>query len=268
MDRVKKLTPVLDRVFATHVYPETVTTDNGPPYSSYEMEKFAKGKGFRLTPVTPDDPQFNGFMKNFVKLMCKLLHNAVSESMYSETELHNYLLPCRATPHSTTECSPAEMLFNHRLQTKLPQIFNVKECDGDDLKDMRERHDEKRLQQKKYFDIHKRAKPKDIAVGDKVLIGQDKTTLKPPFDPSPYTLTEVNGNRLPVQRHHGSTRIRDKSHLKKLKDRPTNLIPLGRKTSPQFVQTTPGWTWKGTSGSQLQMLPLVQVHFMLLNCQR
>ena len=28
----KKLKPVLDRVFATHCYPETVTADNGPPY--------------------------------------------------------------------------------------------------------------------------------------------------------------------------------------------------------------------------------------------
>ena len=32
----KKLKPVLNCVFATHSYPETVTTDNGPPYSSYE----------------------------------------------------------------------------------------------------------------------------------------------------------------------------------------------------------------------------------------
>ena len=34
----------------------------------------------------------------------------------------------------------------------------------------------KRLQQKKYFDIHKCAKTKNIAVGDKVLIRQNKTT--------------------------------------------------------------------------------------------
>ena len=103
----KKRKPVLDHVFATHGFPETVTTDNGPPYSSYEMEKYAKAKGFRLTPVTPDDPQCNGFVESFVKVMCKLLHTAVSENKDPKTELYNYLLHYRATPHSTTGRSPA-----------------------------------------------------------------------------------------------------------------------------------------------------------------
>ena len=76
----KKLKPVLDSVFATHTYPETVTTDNGPPYPSYEMEKYAKEKGFRLRPVTPYDPQCNGFVESFVKLMCKVLHTAAFEN--------------------------------------------------------------------------------------------------------------------------------------------------------------------------------------------
>ena len=33
-------------------------------------------------------------------------------------------------------------------------------------------------------------------------------------------------------RHDGSTRIRDRNHLKKLKDRPTNLIPSWEKNQP------------------------------------
>ena len=97
---------------------------------------------------------------------------------------------------------------------------------------MMERDDKKRLQQKKYFDIHKRAKPKNIAVCDKVLIRQNKNTLKPLLDPSPYTVAEVNGNRVLAQRHDDSTRIRDKNHLKKLKDRPTNIIPSWKKNQP------------------------------------
>ena len=67
-----------------------------------------------------------------------------------------------------TRCSPVEMLFNLKLQTKLSQVFTVEEWD--ELKEIREHHDEKRLQQKKYFDMHKWAKPKNIAVSDKVLI--------------------------------------------------------------------------------------------------
>ena len=97
---------------------------------------------------------------------------------------------------------------------------------------MRERHDEKRSKQKKYFDIHKRAKPKNIVVGDKMLIRQNNTTLKPPFDQSPYAVTELNGNRVLAQRPDGSTRIRDKKHLKKLKDQLVNLLPSWEKNQP------------------------------------
>ena len=74
-----KLKPVLDRIFATHGYPETMTADNGPPYPSSEMKQYAKEKGFRLTPVSPKDPRGNGFVENFVKNMCKLIHTSMVE---------------------------------------------------------------------------------------------------------------------------------------------------------------------------------------------
>jgi len=51
-----KLRPVLDRVFATHGIPESLTTDNGPPYSSHEMKEYSQEMGFQLTPVTPRRP--------------------------------------------------------------------------------------------------------------------------------------------------------------------------------------------------------------------
>ena len=54
----KKLRPILDRVFATHGIPETVTSDNGPPYTSHDIKMYAAEKGFSLTPVSPEDPQF------------------------------------------------------------------------------------------------------------------------------------------------------------------------------------------------------------------
>ena len=97
----KKLKPVLDHVFATHGYPETVTADNGLPYSSYEMEKYAKGKGFRLPPVTPDDPQCDGFVESFVKVMCKLLHTAVSKikiQKQSYTTIHSIIVLLHIVP--------------------------------------------------------------------------------------------------------------------------------------------------------------------------
>ena len=116
-----KLEPCLDRIMATHGIPKQLTTDNGSPYFSNEMAQYAKRMGFKHHPVTPKDPQSNGFAESFVKLLCKLVHAATAEGKDPKRELHNYFLQCRATPHTTLEKSPAEVLFGRKIQTKLPQ---------------------------------------------------------------------------------------------------------------------------------------------------
>ena len=143
----RKLRPVLDRIFATHGIPETVTSDNGPPYPSHEMERYAIEKGFALTPVSPEDPKGNGFAENFVKFLCKMVHTSVIDGKDPKLEIFNYLLQYRATPHTTTGLSPAEMLFGRKIHTKLPRISVPKESEVD--KDVRKKHDRKKLKAKR-----------------------------------------------------------------------------------------------------------------------
>jgi hypothetical protein len=61
------------------------------------MSEYAKYIGFELTPVTPEDPQSNGFAENFVKLVCKLVHTAVADHKDPKEEVQNFLLQYRAT---------------------------------------------------------------------------------------------------------------------------------------------------------------------------
>ena len=89
--------------------------------------------------MSPEDPQCNGFAKNFVKFLCKLLQTASVAGKDPCAEHYKYLLHYRATPHTTTEKSPAEMLFRRRLQTKLPYIFGSNETD--EQKTTRDLHD-------------------------------------------------------------------------------------------------------------------------------
>ena len=62
--KFEALRPVLDRVFCTHGIPETLSTDNGPPYFSDDLKAYCKEMGITLDPVTPKDPQCNGFAEN------------------------------------------------------------------------------------------------------------------------------------------------------------------------------------------------------------
>ena len=140
------------------------------------MAEYANEMEFKFSAVSPEDPQCDGFEENFVKFLCKLLHTASVEGKDPRAEIYKYLLQYRATPHTTTERSPAEMLFGRRLQTKLPYVFESNETD--EQKKTRYLHDQKKLKQKYYFDKKWMAKPKKINVGDKVLVCQKKCTAK------------------------------------------------------------------------------------------
>ena len=218
----EKLRPVLDRIFSTHGIPEKLSTDNGSPYTSDALAQYAKEMGFQLTPVTPRDPQCNGFAENFIKTLCKLLHTCAAEEKDPKRELHRFLLQYRATPHLTTGRSPAEMLFNRRIRTKLP-IYQV-DSETDEQKEIRKNHDEKKLVQKKNFDRRRRAIYKKVNVGDEVLIRQEKTTTRPPFNPNPFKVTAVNGNQITMTDGDKSFK-RDKNQIKVYQRRTDDLKP-------------------------------------------
>lgn len=216
------LEPCLDRIIASHGIPERISTDNGSPYFGHEMAEYTKRNGIKHDPVTPEDPQSNGFAESFVKLLCKFLHTKIIEGQDPKKELQNYLLLYRATPHSSTGKSPAEMLNGRKIKTKLPQVFSSAE--SQEKQKIRQYHNEKKLQQKTYFDRRRNAKNTPVNHGDKVLIRQKKTTINSPFDPKPYKVIKVVGNRVTAERGE-SKRTRDKNYIKVLKPRPVELIP-------------------------------------------
>ena len=168
------------------------------------MAEYAKEMGFKLLPVSPKDPQCNGFAEKFVKFLCKLLHTASVKGKDPRAELYKYLLHYRATPHTTTEKSPAEMLFGGRLQTRLPYIFGSNETD--EQKKTRGLHDQKKLKQKYYFHKKRVVEPKEINVGDKVLVRQKKCTTKPPFNPEPLTVKNTIGNQVHAIKKDGTVK--------------------------------------------------------------
>ena len=141
------------------------------------------------TTLSHQRPRSNGFAENFVKLLCKLIHTAIVKGKDPKRELHNYFLQYRATPHTTLGKSPAEVLFRRKIQTELPQYHPTSHTK--ESKDMRTHHNNKKLLQKALFDKRYKIQPKPVYVGDKVLLTQVKSTIKPPFDPHPYNVIKV-----------------------------------------------------------------------------
>ena len=123
-----KVIPLFDKIFATQSIPEEVKSDNGPPFNGEDMRMYAQ-QGFCHKKITPAQPSSNGLAENFMKMLLEVGHTAYSERKDPQHEAYKCLLSYRATPHSTTGKTPAELLFNRKLRTPVPILFPIGRTD-------------------------------------------------------------------------------------------------------------------------------------------
>ena len=83
--------PKFRKIFAAHGIPEVVKSDNGPPFSSEEFKIFAVELGFKHKPVTPEHPEANGSIENFVGNLNKISKTAKLEGKDWKKEIYTFL---------------------------------------------------------------------------------------------------------------------------------------------------------------------------------
>ena len=216
----EKLHPALERSWGLLGIPDQITHDNGPPYNSHRWRKYAREKGFKLNPCTPEHPKSNGLVERFMGVLVKTVHTAIAGGKDVYTEVQRRLLNYRNTPHPSTGRTPSEMIMLRAARTKIPSIRRGVE--NTMRKEAKEKDEEKKKTRKEVYDKKHRSKEVKITPGDKVLIKQEKTTIKPPFDPNPYEVTQVKGTQVTARRG-GKERIRNMAKVKLLKHRPEHL---------------------------------------------
>ena len=190
----------LRRIFATHGLPSRVKTDNGPPFNSKELRDYMNENGISFTPITPLWPQANAEAENFNKVLEKAIRTAQIEGRDWKRELYRFLLNYRATPHITTKHSPAKLLFNREIRTKLPSRIDENKCPIDT--EIRENDEKAKEKMKKNADKKSGAKERDIQIGDFVLIRQKRRNkFSSNFDPKPYRVVKVKGTTITALRN-------------------------------------------------------------------
>ena len=190
----------LNRIFATHGLPSRVKTDNGPPFNSKEFKDYMSESGIFFTPVTPLWPQANAEAENFNKVLEKTIRTAQIEGKDWKRELYRFLLNYRATPHTTTKHSPAKLLFNREIRTKLPSRVDGNRCPID--AEIRENDKKEKRKMKENADTKSGAKERDIQIGDLVLIRQKRRNkFSSNFDPKPYRVVKVKGTTITALRN-------------------------------------------------------------------
>ena len=208
--------PCLDRIFSEFGIPDTLRTDNGPPFNSVLFASFAKDLGFCHRKVTPYWPRANGEVERFMKTIKKSIKAAHVDSRNWKQAMHRFLRNYRATPHCSTGKPPATLLFSNAIKTKLPELTDEDMSrSGIASKDA----SSKKLM-KDYADSKAYVKTSEIEVGDVVIVKQNPSYKKsdPPYRSTPYRVIQKRGSMVTAAR--GQQQVtRNSSFFKAVSDR-------------------------------------------------
>uniref|UniRef100_A0A8C6X3W4 Gypsy retrotransposon integrase-like protein 1 n=1 Tax=Naja naja TaxID=35670 RepID=A0A8C6X3W4_NAJNA len=107
----------LDSIFASHGFPDTLVSDNGPQFTSSPFELFLAHRGIRHALISPFHPASNGLAERAVRSAKEAL-GRLGEGDWP-TWIARYLLAQHTTPSTATNLSPAELLMGRKLRITL-----------------------------------------------------------------------------------------------------------------------------------------------------
>lgn len=234
----------LTEIFARHGLPRIIICDNGPQMASAELESWAENQGIAIKHSAPLWPQANGEIERQNRSLLKRLKIAHVEKLNWKQELFDYLLMYRSTPHSTTGVSPAELLFNRKIRTKLPELGS-----NDSLLDeeIREKDAWVKERGRIYYDQRNKVKDSCLQPGDTVFMRKEKDNkLSCGFDSTEYQITNRVGNTVTVASPAGNTFTRNVSAVKKVyngETDPSETVTIKSEvveSDPEPEETLPG----------------------------
>jgi len=135
------------KIFSTHGIPDIVTTDNGPPFNSFEYQNFAETYKFSHVTSSPRYPQGNANAERAVGIAKNLLIKC------EETREDPYLalLNLRNTPKDEVTGSPVQRLYNRRTRTLIPTAQCRLKPEPTNIVAVRGKLGERRQRSKKYY---------------------------------------------------------------------------------------------------------------------
>ena len=207
-------------VFARHGYPERMRSDNGAPFNGTDthiLQAWLKSVDVEHIPnLSAEDPEASGHVEIFMKHLKKVWHTALIEQKDPYIELQRHLMQVRATPHTSTGKSPAELLFGRKFRTKIPDVRVNPAAQREDIVEARQSDIQAKARMKEYKDNKRNVKPHSIQEGDTVLLRRKSTKANSPYDPKPFDVTKVRGTQITAERGR-EVKTRDAQRWKKVR---------------------------------------------------
>lgn len=204
----------LEEIFREQTYPETIRSDNGPPFVSEEFSNYCESKNIRLVRTIPYWPQMNGLVERQNQGILRALRIAKVTNADWRKAVQDYVYMYNTTPHSVTEKAPMELLTGRPIKDLLPSLRTDPHWRRD--ADVRDKDAIRKMQGKLYADERRQAKPSDIKEGDMVMLRNYETgKLEPKFRLEKFKVIKKVGNDTVVANEEGVMYRRSVTHLRK-----------------------------------------------------
>lgn len=129
----RSLIKVLEDKFAIYGLFHEIVTDNGPPFNSWEFEKYCRERSIRLSHSPIYHPASNGRAERGVRIVKTVFRKFLltSKDTTIEQKIQKFLLHYRNSPNSTTSQSPNELIYSYKPRTQIDNLNPKKKVSFD-----------------------------------------------------------------------------------------------------------------------------------------
>ncbi|XP_062538759.1 uncharacterized protein K02A2.6-like [Armigeres subalbatus] len=206
---------VLEAVFEKEGFPQTIKSDNGPPFNGEDYRQYCADRGINVVFSTPLHPQQNGLAESCMKLVNKAMNAAASCGTDYIEELSSAIHAYNAAAHSVTKLPPEEVLTGRRIRRGLPLLCHSKVTIDDELLNARDQYS--KLQSKDREDFKRGARLCRVKPGDTVVVErQNRKKAESRFDSRRYTVREEKNGMLVLIDETGQILKRHVSQTKRV----------------------------------------------------
>ncbi|UYV68861.1 hypothetical protein LAZ67_6001298, partial [Cordylochernes scorpioides] len=191
----------LKRTFSNFGIPETLVSDNGPPFFSKEFHNFTRTWNIVHVTSSPYHAQSNGMVERTVQTLKKLIKRCGEES----TDPYLALLNLRNTPHNNLP-SPAQILMSRKLRSIIPSKTSQFVPSMINNEAIQKQLVDNQVKMKNYYDTHTR--PADpLSINDRVWFRKDKRWIPGQLknqanEPRSFYVKDQEGNEYRRNRIH------------------------------------------------------------------
>ncbi|UYV70568.1 K02A2.6-like, partial [Cordylochernes scorpioides] len=233
----------LKRTFSNFGIPETLVSDNGPPFFSKEFQNFTRTWNIVHVTSSPYHAQCNGMVERTVQTLKKLIKRCGEES----TDPYLALLNLRNTPHNNLP-SPAQILMSRNLRSIIPSKTSQFVPSMINNEAIQKQLVDNQVKMKNYYDRHTR--PADpLSIKDRVWFQKDKRWIpgqitNQAHEPRSFYVKDQEGNEYRRNSIHiredkrNETTHTDWEKPLELSQEQANLQDLEESTSQHSTQPT------------------------------